>query len=308
MILTRSSKGPVLKPRPELPWEKDSVLNAAAVHADDRFHMLYRAVAHNPGDMNRSCIGYAWSDDGENFERLDTPVLASREVSAESRGCEDPRVTRLNGSYYMCYTAWDDRESRIALAVSDDLRRWTRKGILLDYKVFGHNKNSALLPEKIGGRYALLHRPMGFGEFFALSPDVPLNIMISFSDDLKDWCDHHVVMEAQPGTWNERKIGIAGPPILVDEGWLLVFHGVDRRNTYRLGIALLDRDDPTIVLKRQAEPILEPEEGWEQVGDVPNVVFSCGGVLLGDELWVYYGGADTVIGLARGNVKEFLGR
>jgi predicted GH43/DUF377 family glycosyl hydrolase len=308
MTLTRHENNPVLEPRADNPWEKDSVLNSAVVHADGVFHLFYRAVAHNPGDHNRSCIGHAWSRDGIHFERQDKPVLRSGEVPGEDKGCEDPRVTRINGAYHMTYTAWDEKESKIALAVSADLRDWERRGVVLPFSEFGHNKNAALFPEKIGGKYLLLHRPMGHGEFVDRPADKPLAIYVGHSEDMTRWEDHRVLMEPRPGKWDECKIGIAGPPIRTEKGWLLVYHGVDRKWTYRLGVALLDLDDPTRVLKRQDEPILEPETQWEQVGDVPNVVFSCGGVLLGDELWVYYGGADTVIGLAKGSVKEFLGR
>lgn len=306
MKLTRHSKDPVLEPRRDHPWEKDAVLNTAVVYNDGKFHLLYRAVAHNPDDFNRSSIGYAWSSDGLNFDRLPQPVLAPGEAAEESKGVEDPRVTPLNDAYYMCYTAWNGKHSQVGLATSTDLRHWTRQGIMLKYSMFGHNKNAALFASKIDGRYALLHRPMGFGNFFELPADIPMNIMLSFSDDLWNWTDHRILMDVRPGMWDERKIGIAGPPIFTPQGWLLVYHGVDFQTTYRLGIALLDLDDPTKVIRRQREPILEPLTEWEVKGDVPNVVFSCGAVLLDDELWVYYGGADTVIGLARGSVREFL--
>ncbi len=308
MKLTRHEANPVLAPRPDHPWEKDAVLNSAVVRENGTIHLLYRAVSHNPEDPNRSSIGYAWSTDGIHFERLDTPVLQPGEFPGEDKGCEDPRVTRIGDSYYMLYTAWDEKESKVAMATSANLRDWTRLGVVLPYQLFGHNKNAALFPEKVGGKFLLLHRPMGHGEFFGLPADKPLHIMLSKSDDLRNWGDHRVLMEARPGKWDERKIGIAGPPIKTEKGWLLIYHGVANDGTYRLGAALLDLDDPARVLKRQDEPILEPETRWERVGDVPNVVFSCGAALIGDELWVYYGGADTVIGLARGSVKEFLGR
>jgi beta-1,2-mannobiose phosphorylase / 1,2-beta-oligomannan phosphorylase len=308
MTLTRHEENPVLAPCADHQWEKDAVLNSAVVHEDGTFHLFYRGVAHYPGDHNRSCIGHAWSSDGVHFERRDTPVLRSGEVPGEDKGCEDPRVTRINGAYHMLYTAWDEKESKIAMAVSADMRDWERRGVVLPFKEFGHNKNAALFSEKIRGKYLLLHRPMGHGEFVDRPPDTPLGIMVSYSDDMSRWTDHRALMQPRPGRWDERKIGIAGPPIRTEKGWLLIYHGVDSKWTYRLGVALLDLEDPTKILKRQDEPILEPETQWEQVGDVPNVVFSCGGALIGDELWVYYGGADTVIGLARGSVREFLGR
>jgi predicted GH43/DUF377 family glycosyl hydrolase len=156
------------------------------------------------------------------------------------------------------------------------------------------NKDASLFPEKIGGRYVMFHRR-------------PPNIWLAYSDDLKTWTDHRCVMEALPDSdWENEKIGIGGPPIKTDEGWLLIYHGVSVEKQYSLGIALLDLEDPTKVLKRQAEPILVPELDWEVNGFVPNVVFSCGQVILNDELWVYYGGADTAIGVAKIKMKDII--
>jgi predicted GH43/DUF377 family glycosyl hydrolase len=106
--------------------------------------------------------------------------------------------------------------------------------------------------------------------------------------------------------WEYLKVGLGAPPFRTDAGWLMVYHAVDKANVYRLGLVLLDIDDPTKVLKQTDEPILQPETEWELKGDVNNVVFTCGAVLLGTELWVYYGAADKTIGLAKGDVREFL--
>lgn len=119
------------------------------------------------------------------------------------------------------------------------------------------------------------------------------------SDDLKNWGNHRVLMSAIPDSgWESEKIGIAGPPIKTDLGWILIYHGVSKAKWYCLGIALLDLDDPSKVISRQKEPILEPELDWEINGHVPNVVFSCGQVIMDGVLIVYYGAADTVIGAA----------
>jgi predicted GH43/DUF377 family glycosyl hydrolase len=117
---------------------------------------------------------------------------------------------------------------------------------------------------------------------------------------MSEWHDHKIVMKALPESeWESEKIGIAGPPIRTSEGWLLIYHGVSSSYWYRLGIALLDLDDPTQIIARQPEPILEPYLDWEKHGHVPNVVFSCGQVLIDEVLYVYYGGADTAIGVAK---------
>jgi predicted GH43/DUF377 family glycosyl hydrolase len=292
MKLKRVGKGPVLEPRKNVPWEKDTVFNAAAVHDKGKFHLLYRAVAHNPGDSNRSWIGYASSEDGVHFERLDQPVLSPNVVPEESQGVEDPRVVKMGDTFYMCYTAYDLKRTQVALATSKDLVNWKREGIILSNTVLGNNKDASLFPEKIGGRYCLMHRP---------EPD----IYLSFAKDLHHWTDHVRIMKPE-FEWEATKVGGGAQPIKTNKGWLLVYHGVDKKMTYRLGVALLDLRDPTKVLKRQPEFILEPELDWELKGDVNNVVFTCGALLFGSELWVYYGCADTVIGLAKADVKEFL--
>ena len=291
--LQRVSQKPILRPRQDIPWEKDAVFNCAAVYDDGLFHLLYRAVAHNPDDLNRSSIGYAWSRDGVHFERLSEPVLSPGLVPEESQGVEDPRITRVGDTYYMLYTAYNGHDTDVAMVTSKDLRHWQREGVIFSHTLpFGNNKDAAFFPEKIGGRFVSLHRPMP-------------NIYIAYSDDLHDWRDHTLVMERE-FPWESVKIGGSVPPIKTDKGWLVIYHGVDDKYFYRLGVALLDLENPAKVIKRQAEPILGPELPWELEGDVPNVVFSCGAVLRGSTLWVYYGGGDLVIGAAKANIDAFL--
>ena len=294
--LKRVGTGPILTPRPDVFWEKDTVFNAAAIYdealSQGPYHLLYRAVAHNPGDPNRSSIGYASSADGIHFERLPEPVLRPGVVPEESQGVEDPRVVKMGDTFYMTYTAYDLAWAQIALATSQDLIHWQRHGVIIDHELFGHNKDSALFPEKIHGRYCLMHRP---------DPD----IYLAFSDDLHHWTDHVCLMQPK-FPWEVTKIGGGAQPIKTEKGWVIVTHGVDADLEYRLGIALLDLADPTRVIARQATPILAPEADWERTGDVNNVVFTCGAILRERELWVYYGAADTVIGLAKAPIDDFL--
>ncbi len=290
--LMRIGETPVLTPREDIPWEKDAVLNCAAIYDNNKFHLLYRAVAHNPGDPNRSSIGYAWSENGVDFQRLEEPVLRPGTCSEESQGVEDPRVVKFGEEFYMLYTAYDGSATQIALAISKDMIHWRREGVILSNLEFGNNKDASLFPAKIGGRWCMMHRP---------EP----HIYLAYSDDMHAWSDHVCIMK-QEFNWESAKIGGGAQPIKTDKGWLMVYHGVDKDMRYRLGIALLDLRDPSKVIKRQPEWILQAEKGWEVEGDVNNVVFTCGAVLIGEELWVYYGGADTVIGLAKGNVREFL--
>ncbi len=280
--LVRYAGNPVIEPKPEHRWEARSVFNAAVVNSNGLYHMLYRAV--DPSLI--SSIGYAVSADGRHWMRLDAPVLAPLEPW-EERGVEDPRLTELEGTYYMVYTGYSRHGVRVALARSTNLISWERLGIILPDE---NNKDAGLFPRRIGGRYALLHRR-------------PPHIWIAYSDDLLHWDHHQILMRTRPGLWDAWRIGIAGPPIYTPDGWLLIYHGVDERRAYRLGIAVLDLEDPTRTLWRQDQPILEAYEGWELYGDVPNVVFSCGQALTSPDLAsadlnVYYGAADSVIGLA----------
>ncbi|WP_026487091.1 glycoside hydrolase family 130 protein [Caldanaerobius polysaccharolyticus] len=290
--LKRLSDKPVLSPIKEHGWERAAVFNAAAIYEGGKFHLFYRASdnefvlnTEKPEEMYKfvSSIGYAVSDDGVSFERLSEPIMVG-ETEQEGWGVEDPRITKVDDRYYMLYTGFGGRDwtdFRICMAWSDDLKHWEGHKVVLDEP----NKDAALLPEKVNGKYVLFHRRMP-------------HIWIAYSEDLITWTDHKIVMSPIPGTWESKKIGIAGPPIKREDGWLLIYHGVDDNNVYRLGAALLDLRDPSKVVARQAEPILEPELKWEKEGLVPNVVFSCGAVEADGVYYVYYGGADTHIGVA----------
>lgn len=296
--LQRVLNKPVLEPDKKHSWEHKAVFNTAAVYKDGLIHLLYRAsnkefsLGGSKPDLQKkfvSSIGYAVSADGIKFNRMIEPVFKG-ETLQESWGVEDPRITRIGYTYYMLYTGFGGRswsDIRICLATSRNLINWERQGIVLDEE----NKDAALFPEKINGKYVLLHRRF---------PD----IWVAFSDNLKEWSDHKIIMSPRKNSWEEKKIGIAGVPLKTDFGWLLIYHGVDNNHVYRLGLALLDLNNPLKVLYRQTEPILEPELEWERKGLVPNVVFSCGAVELQKDIYVYYGGADTVIGLASLNKQE----
>jgi predicted GH43/DUF377 family glycosyl hydrolase len=267
---------PILLPNPAHEWESLNVFNAAVVRHVGLYHMLYRAQ----GRDYRSSIGYAVSVDGLDWARLDKPVLRSG-ATYETRGVEDPRIVSLNGTFYMTYTGYSVYGTRASLARSTNLIDWERVGVVLPDE---DNKDHALFPAKIGERYCMLHRR---------EPD----IWLAYSNDLCHWTDHQQVFGPRAG-WESLKVGISGPPIRMPEGWLLVYHGVDDALYYRQGVALLDLHDPTRVLSRPAEWVLEPREPWEHLGDVPHVVFSCATLRVGDELWIYYGGADRAIGQA----------
>ncbi|WP_434630745.1 glycosidase [Thermoanaerobacterium thermosaccharolyticum] len=290
--LKRLSDKPILEPVTEHEWERKAVFNCSAIYDNGLFHLIYRATDIGPHvkyGKYISRLGYAVSKDGINFMRLDKPVL-SNDVEQELRGCEDPRIVKIDDTYYMMYTGFGDRtdeDYRICLATSKNLINWERKGVVLDEP----NKDAALFPEKINGNYVMFHRRY---------PD----IWIAYSNDLKNWFNHKSIIKPIKGTWESSRVGVAGPPIRTKDGWFLIYHAADEDNVYRLGAALLDINDPSIVLARQKEPILEPELDWEKNGFISNVVFSCGNAVKGDDIYVYYGGADTVIGVAYLNMND----
>ena len=285
--LERVSAKPILSQNPGNPWEAGAVYNCAAVYKDDLVHLIYRATdITSNGSQGKyiNSLGYAVSSDGIRFNRLGNPIL-SNDVEQEARGPEDPRIVKIGNTFHMMYTGFGGRfpgDYRISHATSKNLITWQRHGIVMDEA----NKDASLFPEKIDGKYILLHRR-------------PPDIWMSFSEDLKNWNEHRILMKAIPDSdWENEKIGIAGPPIKMENGWLLIYHGVSKSRTYSLGIAVLDLENPSRVISRQSEPILEPELDWEINGHVPNVVFSCGQVIKDGKLYVYYGAADTVIGVA----------
>lgn len=287
MRFERYPGNPVLLPNPFHEWEALNVFNCAVVQHNGLFHMLYRAQ----GVHYKSSIGYAVSVDGYDWSRLDKPVMCPG-AKYETRGVEDPRVVEIDGVFYMTYTGYSVHGTRASIARSVNLIDWEPMGVALPDE---DNKDHVLFPEKIGGRYCMFHRR---------EPD----IWLAYSEDLLHWTDHQRVFGPRPG-WESSKVGLSGPPLKTGDGWLIVYHGVDDEMYYRQGVALLDLGDPTGVLSRPADFVMEPREPFEHVGDVPHVVFSCATLQVGDELWIYYGGADRCIGQAScpmDNVMTFL--
>jgi len=287
----RFEGNPILKPMKQHPWESSNVFNPAAVRLGGRVHILYRAM----GEDMVSRLGYASTADGYHIdERLPQPVFAPAD-SYDKCGCEDPRLTVLEERCVMTYTAYGDiYQIGIASISLENIleKRWEWGERLFPFPNV-KNKNAVIFPRKINGSYVMLHR---------MDP----SIYIAYSADLRTWIYGELVMSPRSDSWDCVKIGAAGPPIEVDEGWLLVYHGVDAGRTYRLGFAMLEKDSPERVTYRSKEPILKPAEDYERCGFVPNVVFSCGTILLDGRLLVYYGAADTVIGVAEFDLNEII--
>ncbi|MDI6704197.1 MAG: glycosidase [bacterium] len=281
MRLKRYQGNPILRPKVENEWESMLVFNPTAIYTNGLFHLFYRAMGVD--DISR--IGYAVSSDGFNFFRLDKAVF-SPEGRLETRGCEDPRVVRLGNRFYMTYTAYSQVGVRVALASTTNFISWQRMGVIFPDI---DNKDAVLFPEKIEGKYVMFHRPMD---------EKPLSIWIAYSDDLINWYDQRKVMAPEPGNWDGVTIGAGCPPLKTEKGWLLLYHGVDERATYRLGVALFDLKYPWRLLHRHPEPILEPEENYELRGEVHQVVFGCGACEVGGTYFIYYGAADKVVCVA----------
>jgi len=281
MKLKRYPGNPILKPNVNNDWESRLVLNPAVTYSNGLFHLFYRAQ----GVDNISRIGYAVSPDGFNFSRLDKPVLAP-EGKLETKGCEDPRIVRLENKFYMTYTAYSQEGMRVALASTANFIRWKRLGVILPNI---NNKNAVLFPEKFENKYVMFHRPMD---------KKPLSISIAYSDDLAHWDNQKKVMAPNPGNWDGVTIGASCPPFKTEKGWILIYHGVDESSTYSLGIALFDLNDPSLLIRRHPEPILAPEEDYELRGKVDRIVFGCGICVVEGTCFIYYGGADSVVCVA----------
>lgn len=294
--MKRFKHNPILEPIKKNNWESRCVFNAAAIASEGLIHLVYRAM----GDDNISRLGYATSTDGFTIkERFDTPIFSPIN-HAELSGCEDPRLTVLDDQVLMAYTAYRNHDfpvifqiSLTAINLTDFVKRdWNWKERLLPFPNV-RNKDAVILPRKVDGKYMMFHR-------------VEPSICVSYSEDLKRWHDFKSIMEPRDRMWDSHKIGAAGTPIELNEGYLFIYHGVDDRKHYSLGAALLDKNNPEKVLYRSEKPILTPIEQYECIGDVPNVVFSCGNVQLDDQVIVYYGGADKVLCGASCELNELL--
>jgi predicted GH43/DUF377 family glycosyl hydrolase len=299
--MKRYKGNPILEPKEENAWESRLVFNAAALHLKDRVHILYRAM----GNDGISRIGYASTSDGYRIDyRSSTPIFEPKE-QVEHNGCEDPRLTLLNDEVVMAYTALSELDPsqlyhgplyQIALTsigVEDFLNReWKWNARTLPFTGI-RNKDAALFPRRINSKYVMLHR---------FDPD----ICVAYSSDLETWCNIRSILGPRIRSWDSWKIGAAGPPIEINEGWLMIYHGVSFERVYSLGVALLDKINPETVLYRPEIPILVPAKDYERMGKVPNVVFSCGNVLIDDEVLVYYGGADSVLCVATYELSELL--
>ena len=296
--LIRSSENPIITPIKKHPWESEATFNPGAIYLQGKVHLIYRALSKD----KKSVFGYASSKDGIHIEeRLSYPIYLPRE-KFEKVGCEDPRLTKIGNKIYMCYTAYDGKFPRVALTwilVKDFLsKKWNWvKPIPLSPSDL-NDKDAFIFPEKVQGKYLIIHR-VGY------DIDYSFTKTLDFKGEV--FLEENRWIFTRKGWWDSKKIGAAAPPIKTKDGWLMLYHGISEEDGfYRVGAVLLDLKNPIKVIARLDDPILEPETFYEKEGKVPNVVFPCGNVLLKDKLFVYYGGADQVIGVATIEIEKLL--
>ena len=302
-LFRRDEKNPILTAA-DWPYLVNSVFNPGATLLPDGQTLLLARVEDRTG---LSHLHAARSQDGTTNWIVDTRPTFPPDPNVfpeELWGVEDARVVYLPEleQWAITYTAYSERGPLVSLALTRDFQTFERRGAILKPE----DKDASFFPHRIGERWALLHRPVpgpsGTGA----------HIWISFSDDLQQWGETKLVLQARRGGWwDANKIGLCTPPIETAEGWLIIYHGVRTTGAgviYRLGLALLDLEDPTRVIRRGNEWVMSPREEYEIVGDVGYVVFPCGQVVddVTGNIRLYYGAADSSIGVAHGNINEML--
>jgi predicted GH43/DUF377 family glycosyl hydrolase len=295
-LLHRWERNPIITLH-DVPFRCNTVFNGTPVKSGGEYLMILRVE----GQQGFSYFALARSRDGLHFEVEDEPCMLPATEGPfqlwEENGIEDPRLTRIGDTHYLMYTSVCRHGHRIALARTDDFHHYERMALVSG----PGNKDGVLFPEKSNGLYARLDRPFG--------NDVG-SIWISYSPDLINWGRSAPVFSPRPRYWDSYRIGASAPPILTDRGWLEIYHGVKMTSAgpiYRIGTAMLDKDDPAQVIGRCLAPVLSPREGYERVGDVGNVVFACGAIVEDDgEVKVYYGAADTSICVATATLDELI--
>jgi predicted GH43/DUF377 family glycosyl hydrolase len=315
--LTKPEVNPVISPRDENAWEAFNTFNPAAVYLDNKVHILYRAQGYD----YVSTVGYASSSDGYQIDkRLNYPVYSPRAEFEYTKGkspvgwaymsgggyggIEDPRVTQIDDRLYMTYVAFDGwsppRAAMTSISVEDFLNhRWFWEKPVLISPPGVIDKSAVIFPEKINGKYVIFHR---------IFPNILIDFVDSLNFDGTWWLEGQYKIEPRLDMWDSRKLGAGAPPLKTKAGWLLIYQGVDDRDDsrYKVGAMLLDLEDPRKVIARSNNPILEPDQEYENVGFKAGVVYPCGAVIIDQTLFVYYGAADSYVAVATANLDQFL--
>lgn len=299
-IFRRYSKNPLITVK-NLPYKANSVFNAGASIVENEILLLMRVEDRR----GISHLTIARSRDGKNNWKIDSrPFIEPdpKNYPEEIWGIEDPRITYIEEKklWGITYTSFSQFGPLVSLATTKDFVNFKRHGIILPPE----NKDAAIFPIKFDNKWAMIHRPV------PKMKGIGAHIWIAFSPDLKHWGEHQLLIPAREGSWwDANKIGIATPPLLTEKGWLILYHGVKNivgGVIYRLGLGLLDLEDPKKLIARSNEWIFSPETSYEMIGDVNKVVFPCGWILKEEEVLLYYGSADSCIALATAKLSNIL--
>lgn len=300
-VFERCPQNPILTAA-DWPYPVNSVFNPGATLLPDGTTLLLCRVEDRRGHSHLCVARSANGIDRWRIESQPTMPADPERYPEELWGIEDPRITYVAelDKYAVVYTAYTRDGPGVSLALTKDFSNFERYGVIMPPE----DKDAALLPHRIDGQWALIHRPVS-------APRA--HMWISFSDNLYHWGRHKLMLEARLGAWwDANKIGLSPPPLLTEQGWLVIYHGVRQTAAgaiYRLGLALFDLANPQVCLKRCNEWVFGPQETYERRGDVDNVVFPCGTTIAadGDTLRLYYGAADTSIAVATGSIRTLLG-
>ncbi len=334
--ITRCPENPIIWPG-QWDWRMSNAYNPGALYEDGHFYLYERTA----GSLrpHHCFVGLLESEDGIHFRHLSNlPILTPEMVGSKYGSVQDPRVVKIADTYYMTFAfrrfAWDiyptglgvpdasqgrfpgfdpsadKNQTRSGIAVSKNQLHWEFLGWVTPEEI--DDRDVILFPEKIGNRFALLRRPIGFVDTDTGHSEEYPSIRISYSTDLKTWTEPELVIRPE-FKWENNRIGGSTPPVRTERGWLVLYHGVEtvdpatRRVVYRLGAAMLDLEEPQKVLARAPDFIMEPEAYYEKFGlFIPNVIFPTGAVVKDGLLWIYYGCCDTAIGLATVPLEELV--
>jgi predicted GH43/DUF377 family glycosyl hydrolase len=317
-LIKKFKENPIIAPIANHPWESRATFNTAAIYEDGKVHFLYRAL----GDKDLSVLGYANSRDGFTIdERSEEPAYIPREPfetpggnsfnsfaehfasGGGYGGVEDPRITRVDNRIYLTYVAFDGATNpRLALSsisvedfVKNDWSKWEKPKLISPPGMT--NKSAVILPKKINGKYVVFHR-------------VYPNILVDYLDDLQfdEYLQGHHFIPPRKGFWDSKKVGAGAPPMETKDGWLMIYQSVGYQDPsrYKIGAMMLDINNPSKVLYRTHLPIIEPQEDYENNGFKAGVVYPCGSVIKDGKLFIYYGGADSVVCAASADLDQFL--
>jgi predicted GH43/DUF377 family glycosyl hydrolase len=300
VLFERHAKNPILTAA-DWPYPAHTVFNAGATLLRDGTTLLLCRVEDRRGHSHLTAARSKNGVDGWIIDEAPTFRAAPESHPEELWGIEDPRITWVEelSKYVVAYTAFGESGPAVSLALTEDFRTFDRYGLVMPPE----NKDAALLPRRIDGSFALVHRPV---------TESGAHIWISYSPDLLHWGNHKPMLKARRGAWwDASKVGLSPPLIETERGWLMIYHGVRvtaSGSLYRLGLALFETNAPDVCLRRGDEWIFGPQAVYEREGDVADVAFPCGTTLAkdGDTIHMYYGGADSCIALAMGSVKRCL--